>query len=94
MRRPFFALALAACVMVLVVGCILRSGPAGRPPSSPPARATAQPPVRAPSASDEGGRPGARMDWWRAARFGMFVHWGRASDLHQMAENLLHLARA
>ena len=31
-------------------------------------------------ASDRGQRPGAqadpRLDWWREARFGMFIHWG------------------
>lgn len=31
-------------------------------------------------ASDRGQRPGAqkdaRLNWWRAARFGMFIHWG------------------
>jgi alpha-L-fucosidase len=21
-------------------------------------------------------QPGSRMDWWREAKFGMFIHWG------------------
>ncbi|MDX2133092.1 MAG: alpha-L-fucosidase [Planctomycetota bacterium] len=35
-----------------------------------PARAQASPPAESPAARD------ARMEWWREARFGMFIHWG------------------
>lgn len=38
-------------------------------------------PVRAADAVETPAQHDARMSWWRAARFGMFVHWGLYSGL-------------
>lgn len=37
--------------------------------------------VDRPTATARAANPGHRMDWWRDARFGMFVHWGLYSGL-------------
>lgn len=51
------------------------SGPASAqtPPAVPPAQALASPD---PHANETTAQRDARMQWWRAARFGMFIHWG------------------
>jgi len=39
-------------------------------------RPAAQPAVQTPAYAPQTGRPDPRLDWWREARFGMFIHWG------------------
>ena len=38
--------------------------------------ATEQPAIREASRQRSGARQDPRLDWWREARFGMFIHWG------------------
>jgi alpha-L-fucosidase len=38
--------------------------------------ATEDGPIRQGAGQREGARQDPRLDWWRAARFGMFIHWG------------------
>ena len=62
--RPYVALSAAA---FLALAACQSSGP------SQPTQPTTQAPSPAPT---ELAKPDDRMDWWREARFGMFIHWG------------------
>src|SRR5260370_28056 len=44
-----------------------QAAPATQPPAEQPKASAAQPPKQVPN---------PRLDWWREARFGMFIHWG------------------
>src|SRR5512143_1621937 len=46
------------------------------PAASTPAEATARSNTPDPYADETPAQRDARMAWWRAARFGMFIHWG------------------
>jgi alpha-L-fucosidase len=54
-------------VAVLAAACVVAA-------ASP--RPVAQPDMQAPAHATPPARPDPRLDWWRAARFGMFIHWG------------------
>ena len=68
------ALALAALAAAMSPGC---GKDAGLPaPAAAPANPIAQIPGPGVTGAETKEEKDARMNWWRQARFGMFVHWG------------------
>jgi alpha-L-fucosidase len=63
---------LGATLIAAATSLFGQAGPAERPAQQPAAQ-TQQQPLPAAEAKPAAN---ARLDWWRQARFGMFVHWG------------------
>jgi alpha-L-fucosidase len=69
LKQAFRSLAIASLFAYATLSCAQLEG-------SPPIPQSANHPVQAIQDTETPAQHDARMQWWREARFGMFIHWG------------------